>query len=343
MHYLKLRRSQTILACFAVSSLLLMTFPHIDLHISRLFFDERFHLSTQWWPRFMHESMGYFLCLSMTTVVGLYFCNKLWKRNVCGVDGKRIVYLFLVLIVGAGLIVNLVLKDNFGRARPRNIVEFGGTQLYTPPFVVSSECAKNCSFSSGEAAGGFFALALARALSRRRALLLLGVGFGVLASFCRVATGAHFFSDTVVSFFVMLIVADVLYYYLVSTERERPPSESSLCQTLRCLQHPSQAPTSSDRKGTLGRQLCGPANVQIVDDVGMRMLVSPLTQMWMARRQIVMTMRKNFLVVTRPGDGGSEHAYRGQTCHGQQCWRCARSCAQPANQRIGDQPARMRQ
>lgn len=225
MHYLKLRRSQTILVCFAVSSLLLMAFPSIDLYVSRLFFDESFHLSTQWWTRLMHESMGYFLCLSVATVVGLYLCNKLWKRNVCGVDGKRVVYLLLVLIVGAGLIVNLVLKDNFGRARPRNIVEFGGTQLYTAPFVVSGECAKNCSFSSGEAAGGFFALALARALSRRRALLLSGIGFGVLASFCRVATGAHFFSDTVVSFFVMLIVADVLYYYLLSTERERPPSE----------------------------------------------------------------------------------------------------------------------
>lgn len=228
MQYLKLKRSQTILACFAASSLLLMAFPRIDLYISRLFFDESFHLSTQWWSQFMHESMGYFLCLSLATVIGLYLCNTLSKRNVCGVDGKKVVYLFLVLIVGAGVIVNLVLKDNFGRARPRNVVEFGGTQLYTAPFIISGECAKNCSFSSGEAAGGFFALALARALSRRRALLVTGIGFGVLASFCRVATGAHFFSDTVVSFFVMLIVTDVLYYYLVSTERERSPERLAL-------------------------------------------------------------------------------------------------------------------
>lgn len=222
MHYLKLKRSQTILACFAASALLLMAFPHIDLTISKLFFDESFRLGDRWWTRFMHESMGYFLCLSMATVVALYFCNRLWKLNLCGVDGKRVVYLFAVLMVGAGLIVNLVLKDNFGRARPRDVVEFGGTKLFTPPFVVSGECDNNCSFSSGEAAGGFFALALAQALSRRRALLVLGFGFGALASFCRIATGAHFFSDTVVSFFVMLTVTDVLYYYLVSTEREQP-------------------------------------------------------------------------------------------------------------------------
>jgi lipid A 4'-phosphatase len=220
MLYLKLRRSQILLACFAACSLLLMKFPSIDLYVSRLFFRENFYLRGQWWATFMHENMGYFLCLSMATVVGLYLCNKLCKRNLCGVDGRSVVYLLLVLIVGAGLIVNLAFKDQFGRARPRDIVEFGGTKLYTPPFVVSGECDKNCSFSSGEGAAGFFALALAQALSRRRIWLISAFGFGVLTSFCRVATGAHFFSDTVVSFFVMLIVGDVLYYYLVSTERE---------------------------------------------------------------------------------------------------------------------------
>jgi lipid A 4'-phosphatase len=224
MHYLKLKRSQTLLACFATSSLLLMTFPQIDLYVSSLFFHQGFPLGDRWWTALMHEGMGYFLGFSMTAVVGLYLFNRLWKRNLWEVDGKKVAYLFLVLIVGAGVIVNLVLKDNFGRARPRDVVEFGGAKIYTPPFVVSGECGKNCSFSSGEAAAGFFALALARALSRRRVLLLAGFSFGALASFCRIAGGAHFLSDTVVSFFVMLTVADV-FYYLVLAEREQlaPP------------------------------------------------------------------------------------------------------------------------
>ncbi len=221
MQYLKLNRSRIILACFAASASLLMVFPQIDLSISRLFFDRGFPFADHWWNQLMHASMGYVLCLSLTTVVTVYVCNKLWKRNVWQLDGKKIAYLFLVLLLGAGLIVNLVLKDNFGRARPRNVVEFGGTRLYTAPFIVSDECGKNCSFSSGEAAGGFFFLALARALSRRRAVLAAAFGFGAMASLCRIASGAHFFSDTVASFFVMLIVADVLYYYLLSPERER--------------------------------------------------------------------------------------------------------------------------
>ncbi len=221
MHYLKLGRSRTILACFATSSLLLTAFPGIDLYVSGLFFDEGFHLGRQWWAGFVHESMGYFLCVSLAAVLGLFLCNKLWKRNLCGVDGKRVVYLFLVLIVGAGAIVNVALKDNVGRARPRDIAQFGGSKLYTPPFIPSDECEKNWSFASGEAAGGFFALALALALSRRRRVFVAAAGFGAFVSFCRIASGAHFFSDTVVSFFVMLIVADVLYHYLVLAEIER--------------------------------------------------------------------------------------------------------------------------
>jgi len=221
MHYLKLRRSRAILTLFAASTLLFLLFPGIDIFISRLFFHQGFYLSRQWWTVFMHDSMGWFLGVSLASMVALYLLNKLTKRNLCGVDGRRIAYLFLVLILGAGVIVNVALKDNFGRARPRDIVEFGGTGHYTPPFVMSGQCTKNCSFSSGEAAGGFFSLALALALSRRRRVFAAAVGVGAAVSFCRIASGAHFLSDTVVSFFVMLIVADVLHYYLVLGAFER--------------------------------------------------------------------------------------------------------------------------
>jgi lipid A 4'-phosphatase len=221
MGYLKLRRSQVILASFLLFSLFFVTYPGVDISISRIFFHGTTFLDDQWWQKLLHEGMGYFLCLSMVSVVALYACNRIAKRRLCNINGKRVLFLFLVLTIGAGLIVNAVLKDNFGRARPRDIAEFGGTLQFTPPFVVSGECAKNCSFASGEAAGGFFSLALALALSKRRALYVAAIGVGVVVSLSRIAAGAHFFSDAAVSFFVMLIVADVLYFYIVLTRDER--------------------------------------------------------------------------------------------------------------------------
>ena len=223
MSYLRLRRAQLIIVAFVISSLLFVQFPALDLGISRLLFDGGFYLRGQW-TILAHESVLYFLGLSLSAVVGLYFFNRIFGQKILGIDGKKISYLFLVLILGAGLIVNGVFKDDFGRARPRDIVEFGGSKHFTPAFVVSRECGRNCSFSSGDGAGAFFSLALALALSRKRAVLLCALAYGAVVSFSRVASGAHFFSDSAVSFFVMLISADLLHHYLILPEHERSPA-----------------------------------------------------------------------------------------------------------------------
>jgi lipid A 4'-phosphatase len=221
MQYLKLGRSQVILASFLLFSLVAAAFPSIDLAISRLFFHGGFPRD-QWWQSLLHDSLNWFLGLSLGLVTAIYAFNRLFRRKIWNVDGRRVAYLFLVLIIGAGLIVNWTLKDNFGRARPRDVVEFGGHKTFTPAFMVSRECHTNCSFSSGDAAGGFFSLALAFALARRRrAALIAGLAVGGIESLARISSGAHFFSDTVVSFFVMLIVADALYFYIVTTRAER--------------------------------------------------------------------------------------------------------------------------
>jgi len=221
MGYLKRGRSQVILASFVLFSVLVAAFPTVDIAVSRLFFDGGFPRD-QWWQALLHDSLNWFLGLSLGGAVALYVINRVFKKSICKVDGKRVIYLFLVLIVGAGLIVNVTLKDNFGRARPRDIAEFGGHKVFTPAFVVSHECRTNCSFSSGDAAGGFFSLAMVFALARRsRTALVAGLAVGVIESMARISSGAHFFSDTGVSFFVMLITADVLYYYIVMTPAER--------------------------------------------------------------------------------------------------------------------------
>jgi len=168
MDYIKLRRSQIILASFAIFAMFVTAFPGVDLAISSLFFDGRTFLRDQWWQRLLQQGLGYFLPISVGVVALIYACNRLWKLNICCVDARRVVYVVLVLAIGCGFIVNFGLKDHFHRARPRDVVEFGGTKLFSPAFQVSNQCRTNCSFSSGDAAGAFFSMALALALSRRR-------------------------------------------------------------------------------------------------------------------------------------------------------------------------------
>lgn len=221
MQYLTLKRSRIILAAFTTISLLLAAFPRIDIYISGIFYRANGFARGLWWQTLLHDGLTWFLCVSLGAVVGIYGTNRILKRNLFNIDGRKVVYLLLVLIIGAGLIVNVVFKDHFGRARPRDVAEFGGAKIFTPAFVVAGQCNSNCSFSSGDAAGGFFAIALVMALRRRRSLFLAALAFGGLMSLARISSGAHFFSDTVVSFFVMLIVADVLYYYVVLTRAGR--------------------------------------------------------------------------------------------------------------------------
>lgn len=216
LRYLKLARARLALLLFAGSSLLFVGFPALDLRVSELFFDGRgFPLADRWGTELLQDCVGYFVAGAVAIVLGLAALNALTRRRLLGVDGRVVGYLLLVLVLGAGLIVNFALKDHFGRARPRNVTEFGGPQPFTPAFVVSNACPTNGSFSSGDAAGAFFAFALVFALGRRRTLLWPAVAFGALVSFARVASGAHFLSDVVVSFFVMWITADAMHFYLL--------------------------------------------------------------------------------------------------------------------------------
>jgi lipid A 4'-phosphatase len=216
MSYLRQPRARRVLLLFLASSVVFVSCPELDLRVSSAFFrGGRFQLAETWWARALHESVGYFVGVALAAIVGIYAFNRVSKRRLCGVDAKVVGYVIAVLLLGAGVTVNGVLKNGFGRARPRNIEQFGGSRQFTPAFVDGDECDANCSFSSGDGAGAYFAFALALALSRRRKALVAAAAFGTAVSFARIASGAHFLSDSVVSLFVMWIASDALHYYIL--------------------------------------------------------------------------------------------------------------------------------
>jgi hypothetical protein len=69
------------------------------------------------------DGLNAFLGISLVAVLVVYAWNKLLKQFVLELDGRKVAYLFLVLIIGAGLIVNAGLKNQMGRARPRDVAE----------------------------------------------------------------------------------------------------------------------------------------------------------------------------------------------------------------------------
>ena len=112
---------------------------------------------------------------------------------------KLSLYLVLVLILGPGLIVNSILKDKWGRPRPRDIVEYGGRYQYEE--VLSQDpSSPGKSFPCGHATMGFYfyALAFVAGLHRKswfRWLLIFATLYGLLIGWVRIAQGGHFASD----------------------------------------------------------------------------------------------------------------------------------------------------
>ena len=96
------------------------------------------------------------------------------------------------------LIVNVILKNMWGRVRPNDISYFGGTYDFTPWYKISNSCTSNCSFVSGDASVGFI-IVIFYFITKKSIYLYLGLFFGIFLGFIRILAGGHFFSDIVFS------------------------------------------------------------------------------------------------------------------------------------------------
>ena len=128
-------------------------------------------------------------------------------------------YLLAVLIIGPGVVVNLVFKDHWGRARPAHTQEFGGERTFSPPLIISDQCARNCSFVSGDASVGFSLAALALVIAgRRRRWMTIGLAAGIVIGIARVALGRHYPSDVIFSGVFVVLTAAALHRLMFDEE-----------------------------------------------------------------------------------------------------------------------------
>ena len=222
-----------LMAGFALSAAVFTLWPGIDLWVSGLFFhsEHGFVWAESWAVGVVREAirlMMYFVPL----VALVLWASSIFGLRVAKIPGRLWAFLFALFMVGPGVIVNSVLKAHWGRARPAHITEFGGEAAFTPALRVADECARNCSFVSGEGAGAT-ALAISIVVlvpyilgnrpkpARRRALgwLLLIPATGI---FLRVAMGRHFLSDTVFAILIVLGIALALWRLLGLGKLQRP-------------------------------------------------------------------------------------------------------------------------
>lgn len=124
----------------------------------------------------------------------------------------------LTLAIGSGLIVNAGLKEFWGRPRPRQISEFGGTYSFLPVLVPGIPGQGN-SFPSGHASMAFYWMSPFFILRYRwpwiaRFFLGLGLGYGILMGTARMVQGGHFASDVLWAWVIMYFTSLCLSLWL---------------------------------------------------------------------------------------------------------------------------------
>ena len=205
-----------------IFALVFQRFPGIDLEVS----DHFTNLSHRFFEQSVPELQWLRLFLRMATdgaMAGLALLLAVgYARPVLSIlRPKLLKFALLVYVLVPGLIVNLGLKDHWGRARPRDVIDYGGTHHFTQAFQISHECSRNCSFVSGEASALFTVLTLIVLIlvprleraSRPVAILWASLA-ATMGSYLRIMFGAHFASDVI--FAALLSVAATLAIYVVS-------------------------------------------------------------------------------------------------------------------------------
>jgi lipid A 4'-phosphatase len=193
------RETRLWLALLLALLLIYLVWPGLDLPASAWFYrtDSGFWIDDQPWVQVVHHTVPWVGRLLLVGSLAVWLLGHFGRRTELRRLRRPAAALFLGLVLGLGLLAHGVLKENWGRARPVQVSQFGGEASFTPPWQPTSECRRNCSFVSGHAGTGFALIALgALATARRRRFwLVTGWSAGLLLGALRIAQGGHFLSD----------------------------------------------------------------------------------------------------------------------------------------------------
>lgn len=139
-----------------------------------------------------------------------YFRNNLIRLRKAGL------FLVIFIVLGPGLVVNAILKDHWGRPRPADIVQFGGTESFHQAWERGIP-GQGKSFPSGHASIGFFLFApffifRKNAAKLAKVFLFMGISYGLLMGLGRMLQGGHFPSDVLWAGVITYITGAILYY-----------------------------------------------------------------------------------------------------------------------------------
>lgn len=213
-----------MLGYIALVSAFFLVFPKTDFWASGLFYREPdgFWAQHDLFLQKVRHLGPYLVQIVAVCAVAVLVLKLLMPGRPPLLPLRQPLFLISTLILGPGILVNAILKDNWGRPRPRSVEEFGGDLPFQPVWKITEYCDRNCSFVSGEGSAGIWLVATAFLVPKewRKAVLGFVLPLCVILSVNRVAFGGHFLSDTMLAWGLTFLVILSVHWLLY---RKRPP------------------------------------------------------------------------------------------------------------------------
>jgi len=201
-------------------------YPQLDLDIAAWFFDSERHwfiFDEQPWQQPARDTARW-LITALAAPAAFAILGKLIMPNRrMLISGRATVFIAVTLALAPGVLAHSILKEHWGRSRPIDVTEFGGTDRFTAWWDPRGRCPSNCSFVAGEPSAAFWTLApAALAPPQWRPLAYAAaLAFGVTVGVMRVASGSHFFSDVVFAGVLMFLVIWIFHGLIYRWQRTR--------------------------------------------------------------------------------------------------------------------------
>lgn len=217
-----------VLGASLVAALLPVLWPGLDIAVAGYFLQTPPPVDpARWmwrWIDYVNEyTPDLFRALSLLLIAAWLAVTALrrWRRA-----GLALAFAGFSLLIGPGL-VTWAVKEHTLRARPFDVVQFGGTRQFSPALQPAQQCTDNCAFTSGHVACGFFFVSLMLLDPRRRGRwIATGLVAGSLVALARMAVGAHWLSDALWALPITLASSGLVWAVLNAFYQRGPRPEA---------------------------------------------------------------------------------------------------------------------
>lgn len=200
----------------ALSAWLFDKYPW-DIKLQNYYYQLGWYMNDVLWVQLIYK-FGNVPALIVSIGALCFFAHSFRQRSRYQRNRKLYIFLVLAMILGPGIVVNSILKDNWGRPRPRELQIYGGKYQYEAPLQIDTSSTGK-SFPCGHATMGFYFFAPALVLGLKRKLYqyvlsLFALLYGSLIGWVRIMQGGHFLSDVLYSGVIVYLCTYALWLSL---------------------------------------------------------------------------------------------------------------------------------